>query len=187
MQRYWGTVVSKAECFIPSRGWQSACTGTTNPSHSAWPGACVSLPPPELSQCPWSKATYRLISNLHSICKLSSLWLCNVYISKDWNPDILGVYFSVHRNSCLQNSLLSLANLWITHGLPWWLNCYRVRLQCGRPGFDLWVGKTPWRRERLHTPVLWPGEFHGMYSPGGRRGRHYWVTFTSLGLQVWRL
>ena len=23
----------------------------------------------------------------------------------------------------------------------------------------------PWRRERLLTPVFWPGEFHGLYSP----------------------
>ena len=25
----------------------------------------------------------------------------------------------------------------------------------------------PWRRERLPTPVFWPGEFHGLYSPWG--------------------
>ena len=25
----------------------------------------------------------------------------------------------------------------------------------------------PWRRERLPTPVFWPGEFHGPYSPWG--------------------
>ena len=25
----------------------------------------------------------------------------------------------------------------------------------------------PWRRERLPTPVLWPGEFHRLYSPLG--------------------
>ena len=25
--------------------------------------------------------------------------------------------------------------------------------------FDSWVGKIPWRRERLPTPVFWPGEF----------------------------
>ena len=25
------------------------------------------------------------------------------------------------------------------------------------------VGKIPWKRERLPTPVLWPGEFHGLY------------------------
>ena len=31
--------------------------------------------------------------------------------------------------------------------------------------FDLWVGKIPWRRERLPIPVFWPGEFHGLYSP----------------------
>ena len=23
----------------------------------------------------------------------------------------------------------------------------------------------PWRIERLPTPVFWPGEFHGLYSP----------------------
>ena len=35
-------------------------------------------------------------------------------------------------------------------------------LQCGRPGFSPWVGKTPWRRAWLPTPVFWPGEFHGL-------------------------
>ena len=27
------------------------------------------------------------------------------------------------------------------------------------------VGKIPWRSERLCTPVFWPREFHGVYSP----------------------
>ena len=45
----------------------------------------------------------------------------------------------------------------------------RIRLQCRRPGFDPWVGKIPWRRERLPTPVFWPREFHGLYSPRGRK------------------
>ena len=36
-----------------------------------------------------------------------------------------------------------------------------------RQGCDPWVGKIPWTRERLPTPVLWPGEFHGLYSPRG--------------------
>ena len=45
---------------------------------------------------------------------------------------------------------------------------------------DSWVGKIPWRRERLPSPVFWPGEFHGMYSPWGHRVRHEWVTFISL-------
>ena len=26
-------------------------------------------------------------------------------------------------------------------------------------------GKIPWKRERLSTPVFWPEEFHGLYSP----------------------
>ena len=34
---------------------------------------------------------------------------------------------------------------------------------------SLWVGKIPQRRERLPTPVFWPGEFHGLFSPWGRK------------------
>ena len=36
-------------------------------------------------------------------------------------------------------------------------------------GFDPRVGKIPWRRERLPTPVFWLGEFHGLYSPWGHK------------------
>ena len=43
----------------------------------------------------------------------------------------------------------------------------RICPQCGRPGFNPWVGKTLWRRERLPTPVFWLGEFPGLYSPWG--------------------
>ena len=31
--------------------------------------------------------------------------------------------------------------------------------------FNPWIGKIPWRRERVPTPVFWPGEFYGLYSP----------------------
>ena len=48
---------------------------------------------------------------------------------------------------------------------PLWLSWKRICLQCGRPVFDPWVGKIPWKTERLPTPVFWPGEFHGLYSP----------------------
>ena len=40
------------------------------------------------------------------------------------------------------------------------------------------VGKIPWRRARLPTPVFWPGEFRALCSSWGRRVRHDWVTFT---------
>ena len=36
------------------------------------------------------------------------------------------------------------------------------------------LGWLPWRRKRLPTPVFWPGEYHGLYSPwGSQRVRHY--------------
>jgi len=38
----------------------------------------------------------------------------------------------------------------------------RICLQCERPGFDPWVGRISWKRERLPTPIFWPREFHGL-------------------------
>ena len=31
--------------------------------------------------------------------------------------------------------------------------------------WETWVGKILGRKERLSTPVFWPGEFQGLYSP----------------------
>ena len=39
--------------------------------------------------------------------------------------------------------------------------------QCGRPAFNPWVGKVPWRRKRHPTPVLLPWKSHGWRSLGG--------------------
>ena len=49
-----------------------------------------------------------------------------------------------------------------------------ICLQCGRPGFDPWVGKISWRRKWQPTPVLLPGKSHRQrslvgYSPWGRK------------------
>ena len=48
----------------------------------------------------------------------------------------------------------------------------RICLQCGRPRFDAWVGKIPWRRKWQSSPVFLSREFHGQrslvgYSPWG--------------------
>ena len=36
-----------------------------------------------------------------------------------------------------------------------------------RPRVDPWVGKIPWGKDRLPTPVFLPGEFHGQRSLAG--------------------
>ena len=50
----------------------------------------------------------------------------------------------------------------------------KICLQCRRCRLDPWVGKIPWRRKWLPTPVLLHGEFHGQrslasYSPWGHK------------------
>ena len=66
--------------------------------------------------------------------------------------------------------------------LTWWLSCKESACQCRRHGFDPWVGKIPWRRERLSTPVFLPGKSHrqgileGYSSLGGKRVLYDWAT-----------
>ena len=55
----------------------------------------------------------------------------------------------------------------------------------------VWIlsGKIPWKRERLPTPVFWPGEFHGLYSPWGHKESDTteWLSLSreKLELSVW--
>ena len=61
-------------------------------------------------------------------------------------------------------------------GLPKGLRQWKICLRCRRPGFDPWVGKTPWRRKWQSTPVFLPRESHGQrslvgYSPWGCKER----------------
>ena len=58
-------------------------------------------------------------------------------------------------------------------GLPWWLRQERIHLRCRKCEFDPWVGKIPWRREWLPSPVFLPGEFH---EQRGLAGHSPWVT-----------
>ena len=81
-------------------------------------------------------------------------------------------------------------------GLPLWLSCWRICVQCGRPGFNPWVGKIPWRRKWQPTPVLLLGKFHQQrsmvgYSPWGRKESdmnewlHFVSSLRSLGHGAW--
>ena len=84
--------------------------------------------------------------------------------------------------------------LLIELGLPRWLRKWRICLQWRRPRFDSWVGKIPWRREWLPTPVFLPGESHGQRSLVGYTVRGVtksWTTerLTFIGLPfliIWK-
>ena len=54
-------------------------------------------------------------------------------------------------------------------GFPQWFRWHRICLQCRRPRFSPWVGKTPWRKEWQPTPIFMPGESHGQRSLVGYR------------------
>ena len=43
----------------------------------------------------------------------------------------------------------------------------RIHWQCGRPGFNPWVGKNAWRWARHPSPLLFPRESPWTEEPGG--------------------
>ena len=70
-----------------------------------------------------------------------------------------------------------------------------VCLKHGRPGFDPWVGKIPWRTKWQLSPVFLPGESHGRrslvgYNPQGRKESetterlHFHLHFHPLTLNI---
>ena len=65
------------------------------------------------------------------------------------------------------NPEYSLEGQMLKQKLRYFGHLMRNCLQCRRPGFNAWVGKIPCRREKLPSPVFWPGEFHGLYSLWG--------------------
>ena len=67
--------------------------------------------------------------------------------------------FSKRENSFI----IHLFKITSVSGLPCWLRCKESACQCRRLRFDSWVGKTPWRREYLPTPVFLPGNSRGAW------------------------
>ena len=85
-------------------------------------------------------------------------------------------------NMCSVTNLYHICNLYVSLVAQMVKNLPTMQ----ENSFDPWVGKIPWRREWLPTPVFLPGKFHGQrslasYSPWeSRRVGHNWVTFITL-------
>ena len=52
-------------------------------------------------------------------------------------------------------------------GFPGGSDSKESACQCRRPRFDPWIGKIPWRKEWILTPVFLPGGVHGQRSLTG--------------------
>ena len=97
-------------------------------------------------------------------------------------------YFIVLDDCCL-NYKLALAKS-IFQGFPGVSD--RKESACGRPEFDPWVGRIPWRRKWQTTPVFLAGESHGPrslvgYSPWGCKESDTAERLYFPSLFLWRL
>ena len=98
---------------------------------------------------------------------LRLVFLCSSWKSVYFTPADLEILNFKHKrqNLKLKNSVLFYAQ----EGASLVAQLVRIRLKYRRPWFDPWVRKIPGRRKRLPTPVFWPGESHGLYSPLGHK------------------
>ena len=111
-----------------------------------------------------------LSSSIHGIFQARVLeWLVVFFSRGSSQPrDQTWVFCTADRCFTIwatRETLFMFKHPWNYLGLPWWLSWSRICLQCGRPEFDPWVRKIPWRRKWLPIPIFWPGEFCGLYSP----------------------
>ena len=88
-------------------------------------------------------------------------------------PKLL-LFFSLHLSPCFFHF-----HFWKLYKFP---GSSAVK---NRHRFNPWMGKLPWRKEWLPTPVFLPGEFHGqrslaIYSPWDHKelDKTEWLTFT---------
>ena len=142
------------------------------------------------------------------ICKKWNEWVqspnvplfLKIYNSGKKNPRICFMYLLVwHRKTYKRNFNVRKVELILqcfsqylesrcpqTSALAWsiilWISGFPAMQD---PWFYPWVGKIPWRRKWLTTPVFLPGEFHRqpgrLLSMGLQRVRHNWMTNTQQG------
>ena len=79
------------------------------------------------------------------------------------NPDLQGAADLSWHGKCLWGQQYC---LW---GFPGGSTCKESTCSVEDLGLIPGLGKIPWRREELPTPLFWPGEFHGLYSPWGHK------------------
>ena len=60
-----------------------------------------------------------------------------------------------------------MTNIWVFPGFPSGSAGKESACKVGDLGLIQWVGKIPWRKEQLPTPVFRSVEFLGLYNPWG--------------------
>ena len=96
-----------------------------------------------------------------------------------WINEIWSIHTMKYCSAIKRNEVLIQASL-VTQ-------LVKNHLQCKRHRFNPWVGKIPWRRERLPIPVFWPGECHGLSSPWGCKESVIteWLSFLLIQATIW--
>ena len=74
--------------------------------------------------------------------------------------------FSIGNNVSVKHFINSRVRAGISTAF-WQFRWQRTCLECRKPGIDTLIGKIPWRRIWLPTPLFLPGDFHGQMSLAG--------------------
>ena len=87
-----------------------------------------------------------------------------------WSVDVLCDHLFAQFFFCHKIHIKFTISIIFKYTVQWYWASLVTQLVKNLPSMqETWVGKIPWRRERPPTPVFWPGEFHGLYSPWGHK------------------
>ena len=122
---------------------------------------------PQVRVCPFQTQTFRPLIRVFKIKRRLSSSNLNIFHSSEKSGDLQSAHCFRKQFSQLDFCIFFVSKLvyfkgWVGSGHM----VKKIRLYCRVPGFDPWVGKIPWRREWLLTPVLLLGESHGQEEPG---------------------
>ena len=100
-----------------------------------------------------------LVAVPYKLASVSSYWDPELLLVPSWLPSVLWADFPPFRASLVAQLVKNPPAMWETW--VWFLG---------------W--EDPWRRERLPTPVFWPREFSGLYSPWRWKESHMMEWFS---------
>ena len=88
--------------------------------------------------------------------------------SQEWSPSKTSNYRDLIQRYGINGQQLMMTFKYSFTGIfPWWLSSGESICQRRRCGFNVWVGKLPWRRKWQPTPVFLPGKSYGQRSLAG--------------------
>ena len=145
------------ETWVQSLGWEDLLRRAWQPTPLVLPKSAWTEGP---GCSPWgrkeSDMTERLSTAQHNLFEAFNLSYCSIF----------SYFFISLVNFIVDYKLASINSIsLVSLSYRSWASLVAQQVKNPPAMWETWVGKIPWGREKLPTPVFEPGKFHGLCSP----------------------